>query len=137
MYQHLLHYLCLILFHNYTNLINFHSSSWRFWSWKISTHLYYVNFINATVKRTIVAFLFNVKFITFSLYYFFNPKFFFICFLQFFFIKASNNFFVLKIINNIWSWPGVFNFFTHKNLFRSIWNRAFCKVFLYFDILTI
>ena len=45
-------------------------------------------------------FPFNTQFIIFSLYYFFNSKLFLICFLEFFFIKPSNNFFSFKNTNN-------------------------------------
>ena len=45
-----------------------------------------------------------------------------ICFFQFFFVQCSNNFFSIKIINNISIWHSIFNFFNHKNFFRPIWN---------------
>ena len=59
-----------------------------------------------------------------------------ICFLQFFLIKHSNNFFTFKITNNICAWVCVFNFFNHKNFFRPIQNISFSKIFLYLETLT-
>ena len=96
-------------------------------------------FINPTVKRTIVAFPFNIWFIALSLYYFFNFKLFLIRFFQFFFLKCCNNFFVFKIINNICPRHNVFTYFDHKNFFIPIWNIAFCKnffIFSYSNIIT-
>ena len=108
MYQHLLHFFrsAFVAYLDKSNL--------RFRFWKIFTHLYYVFLINPTVKRTIVAFPFNIKLIAFSLYYFFNSKLFLICFEQFFFGKRSKNFFAFKITNNICPRHSVFNFFNHK-----------------------
>ena len=55
-----------------------------------------------------------------------------IWFLQFFFIKRSNNFFAFKINNNICPWHSIFNFSNHVILFRPIWKTAFCKnIFIY------
>ena len=89
-------------------------------------------FINPTVKRTIVTFLFNLQFTTFSLYYFFSSKLFLVCFLQFFFVKRSNNFFTITITNNICPRHIVFNFFNHKIFLEQICNRTFCqKVFIF------
>ena len=69
---------------------------------------------------------------TFFHYYFFNSKLFLTCFLQFFFIKRSNNFFSFKICNNIFHDTVLFNFFNYKNFFRPVWNIAFCKnVFIF------
>ena len=83
--------------------------------------------INLTVKRSIVAFPFNMYFIAFSLYYFFNFKFFLISFSQLFSGKYFNNFFTFKITKNIHS---VFYFFNQKNFLRLIRNLAFCKIVL-------
>ena len=47
--------------------------------------------------------------------------------LYFFFIKHSNNFFTIKIINNICLWHSIFNFFTYKNFFWPIRSIDFCK----------
>ena len=58
----------------------------------------------------IIVFPFNIQFVAFSLYYFFSSKLFLICFLQFFFIKRSNNFFAFKITNNICPRHSIFNF---------------------------
>ena len=62
-----------------------------------------------------------------SFYYFFNSKFILICFWQFFFVKSSNNFFSIKIINNICQRHNVFNFLNQKHFFWPIWNVTFCK----------
>ena len=109
--------------------------------WKISTHLYYVFFINPTLKGTIVDFPFNIWFIAFSLYYFFNSKLFLICFFQFFFVKCPNSFFVFKIIHGICPQNNILTFCNHKNLFRPIWNKPiyknvfiFCYIFIFFDV---
>ena len=59
--------------------------------------------------------------------YFFYPKFLLISLLQFFFIKCSNNFFTIEIINNICPWNYIFNFFNYKNLFRTICYISFSK----------
>ena len=58
-----------------------------------------------------------------------------VCFFQLFFIKCSNNFFILEIINNICLWHCIFNFFNYKNFFRPIWSISFSQNVLYFDIL--
>ena len=83
----------------------------------------------------ILTFPFNLEFITFFLYYFFNCKFILICFLQFVFAKYFNKVFSIKIINEICLRYSIFNFFNHKNLFRPIWSVNFAKATLYFDIL--
>ena len=64
---------------------------------------------------------------TFFLKYFFYSKFFLISLLQLFFIKCSNNFFTIKIINNICPWNCIFNFTNNKNFFRPIWHVSFSK----------
>ena len=50
-----------------------------------------------------------------------------ICFLQFLFIKSSNNFIPVKIINKISPWDSIFNFFNQKMFFKPIWSVTFCK----------
>ena len=92
-------------------------------------------FINPTIKRIIITFPFGIQFISYSLDYFLKSKLFFIFFLQFFFVKRSNNFFTVKITNNICSRHSILNFFNHKNFFWPIWY-LFEKMSLYFDILT-
>ena len=53
------------------------------------------------------------------------------------FHKLFNNFFIVKIANNIYSRKNLFNLCNHKNFFRPIWHVIICnKVFLYFHILT-
>ena len=130
MYQQLLHFLNLLSLQNWLNLNNLNCSFWRCWFWKIFTHLYYVFFINPTVKRIIIAFPFNLMFITFSFYYFFDSKLFLISF----FVARSSNFFVFKIINNKCSRHSFYTLFNHKNFFRPIQNMTFSKMFLYSDI---
>ena len=39
----------------------------------------------------------------------------------------SNNFFTIKIVNNICPWHSIFNFFNHKNVFRPNWSTSFTK----------
>ena len=64
--------------------------------------------------------------------YFFYSKFLLIYLLQFFFIKCSNDFFTITIINNISPWDCILNFFNHKNSFRPIWSIALSKNFFVF-----
>ena len=59
--------------------------------------------------------------------YFFYPKILLISLLQFFFIKCSNNFFAIEIINSICPWNCVFNFFYYKTFFRPVWCVSFSK----------
>ena len=66
-------------------------------------------------------------FISFSFDNLFNPKLFLISLLQVFFIKCSNNFFTIEIINNICPWNCIFNFTNNKNFFRPIWCISFSK----------
>ena len=72
------------------------------------------------------------KFITFSLDYFFNSKFFLICFLHIVFMKRSNNFLSFKIINTICVGHNIFNFLNHKKFLRPLCNKTFWKnVFIF------
>ena len=62
---------------------------------------------------------------------------FFVCFLQCFFIKCPNNFFTIKIFNNICPWNCILNFFDYKTFFRPIWSMLLCKngfVFWYYKM---
>ena len=127
MYQHLLHFLNLLLLHNQINLNQFLLFLQTILVLEIFTHLYYVFFINPIVKKIIIAFPFKILLIGFSLYYFFNSRLFLIWFLKFFFIKLINNFFAFKITCTICSRNSIFNFCSNKNFFRLIWNIAFCK----------
>ena len=75
----------------------------------------------------------------FFLYYFSNSKLSMICFLQFFFIKRSKNFFIVRITNNICPWNSIFNFFNQKNFFRTnfeckLLQKYFCLEFLTNDL---
>ena len=63
----------------------------------------------------------------FSLLLFLCLNSFWFVFLQFFFVKCSNNFFAYRITNNIYPRNSAFIFFNHKNLFRPIWNIVSCK----------
>lgn len=51
-----------------------------------------------------IAFLFDINFITFSLHYLFNSKIFLICLLQLFFVKQSSNLFSIKVLYYICPW---------------------------------
>ena len=54
-------------------------------------------------------------------------------------MKRCNNFFAIRIANNICPRNNIFNFFYHKNFARSIWHVTFCKnvvVFQYFYMIT-
>ena len=64
---------------------------------------------------------------TFSFNYFFCPEFLFISLLQFFFHKMFQ--WILHHLDhsNICPWNCIFNFFNHKNFFRSIWCVSFTK----------
>ena len=64
---------------------------------------------------------------TFSCKYFFYSKFLLISLLQFFFIKCSNNFFIIEVINSIFPWNCIFNFTNNKNILRPIWCISFRK----------
>ena len=91
------------------------------------------------VKRTIASNLFNIYFIAFSLYYFFNSKLFVVCVLLFFFVKRSKDFYTLKITNNTCPRDTCCNVFNYKNSFRPFWNLDFCKnafVFWYSNKIT-
>ena len=59
--------------------------------------------------------------------YFFNPKLLLVYPLQFVFIKRSNNFFTIKIINDVSPWHSAINVFVNKNVFRSICSEAFYR----------
>ena len=69
-------------------------------------------------------------------WFFFYPKLLMICLLQFLFIKCSNNFFTIKITNNICWRNNVFECYNHKNFFGPIWSISCSKYVWYFDILT-
>ena len=89
MYQHLLHFLNLLLLNNSINVIQLSLILQKILVLE-HIHLFILClFTNPSIKRTIVAFSFNIQFISFSLYYFFNPKLFLICFSQLFFAIMS------------------------------------------------
>ena len=77
----------------------------------------------------------DISFIISSLNYFIYPKFCLISLLQSFFLKRFNNLFTAKVSNYIRLQNSIFNYFNQKIFFWSIWKVAFCKYFLYFDIL--
>ena len=61
---------------------------------------------------------------SFSLNYFLYSKsflIFLVAFLRFFYMKCPNNFFTIKIINNIGPWNSIFNVFYYKS-FRPAWR---------------
>ena len=87
------------------------------WFWKKIILCIYILFINTAVKRNIVAFPFNVKFIALLLDYFYNYTLCLVCFLQFFFIKSFKNFFSTYVD-------------------RTVFLKIFAKIFLYFYIFT-
>ena len=125
MYQHLLHFLNLLLLHNWINLIHLSVFLLRFRFLILFIHLYYyVFFIIPNVNTQ------------FSPYYFFNPKLFLICFLQFFFVKCSNYFFDFKTTNKTCPEHSVFNFLIEVTSSDQFGTWAFAKMFIYFDILT-
>ena len=108
-----------------------------FWFRKVFTHICYVFFVNPTVKRIIIGFPFNICFITFCLYYFFNFKLFLIYFLQFFFVKLSNNFFTVNVTNTLCPQHQIFNILQlTKTSSDQFGVQPFTKMFLYFDVLT-
>ena len=61
-------------------------------------------------------------FITFSIW-----NYFWFVLMQLFFVKSSNNSFVVKIINNIIPRHNIFNFFNHENFFGTIWSVTLSK----------
>ena len=90
--------------------------------------MYIIYFISPTVSRIIVTLPFNILFIAFSLYYFFNSKPCFISFFQFFSVmRFTNNFFTIKTTNNICPQNSIFNFYNDKSFFQPIWKVIFCK----------
>ena len=93
------HFLNLLLLINYSNLkskfLLFPFPPEDFGSGKYSLIYIIVFFINPIIKRII-----DKESINFF-NYFFNSKLFLVCFLQFFFVKSSKNFFSVKITNNI------------------------------------
>ena len=62
---------------------------------------------------------------------------FLICFLQFFFVKRSNNFFAFKVTNNICPHYSVLTVLITKTSSNQFGTWSFANMFLYFDILTI
>ena len=94
--------------------------------------------MNSSIEWVIVAFLTGVQPITFSLDYFFNPKFCFSGLLQFFFTEYFNNFFTFEITNKVCPWLIVFCFSLSwsQRLPYQFEAYIFAKVFLCFDILT-
>ena len=54
------------------------------------------------------------------------------CLLQFAFGKCSNNFFAIRIINDLCSLYRVISLFDCKKFFRLIWSATVCKIFFVF-----
>ena len=95
-------------------------------------YVFIIHKILPTVKRIIIAFAFNICCIAFSLFYFLNSKFSSIHYLQLFFEKRSNNFFVIKIGDSICPWHIAFKIFNHKHFLRLVWNITVSKYFYIF-----
>ena len=85
-------------------------------------------FINPTIKRIIVAFWYMVYHLFFRLLF----QLFLICFLQYLFVKRSNDLFTVKITNIICPWHSFLKFFNHKRFFWPIWNVTFYKIVFIF-----
>ena len=98
--------------------------------------LYKVFFINPTIKTITISFPFDIQCITFSLNYFFYSKSFLTSFLQFFFIKTSNNFFTIQIINYVCTRNCIFNLLITKTSSDQFGVYPLAKFFLNFEILT-
>ena len=82
------------------------------------------------IKQIIVSFSLNMWFTAFFLDCFFSFIYLFIFFFDVFAIlccKCSNNFFSVKIMNNICPQHSYFNFFNYKNFLRPIWGVTFSK----------
>ena len=73
-----------------------------------------------------------MSFISFSFNDFLCPKFFLIYFLQFFFIKSSNNFFTIKIINNMCNGAVFLASLITKAFLDQFGVYPLAKTFLYF-----
>ena len=124
--QHLLHFLSQFLLHDQTNLIQIlFCFCYEYAALEITHFILLIFFINPIVKRILVAFPFNIQFIAFSNNYFFSYRLYLICFLQFFFVKRSSNFFTLEITNKICPRDSIFNFLNHKHFFRPIQSVTF------------
>ena len=128
MYQLLLRFLYLFLLHNST-----FTFAPKYFSFRKYSLIYTMSFLSIQIlKELLYPFrsthtLFPFLFITFSIL-----NYFLICFLQFFFITRSINFFSIKIINNMCLSHSIFNFFNYRNFFRPIRSVTLCKnVFIF------
>ena len=79
-------------------------------------------------------FLFGIQFITCFFNYVFYSKLFLICFLDFFFITTSSNWFTIQITNHVCSWNCIFNFANNKNFFCVSFSK---NVFVFWKLDTI
>ena len=80
----------------------------------LGSNSFYVKIYFLTIyllKKLFTSFLLTYILLPSCLDYFFNSKLWLICFLQFFFIKRSNNYFSIKIFHYIRPWNGIFNIF--------------------------
>ena len=134
MFQPLSHFCCIIRQIDKSNsTFAFAHKEFGFGKYSIFT-LYHVLFIYPAIQQFIISFhltyyLSPSLLISFSILFFF---FFLILFLQIFFVKRSNSFFPIKIINNKRPRYSIFSFFNHKNFFRPIWSVTFGKnIFLF------
>ena len=89
-------------------------------------------FINPTVSELLYHFHFNIQFITFSLYYFFNSKVFLICLLQFVFNVPTISSPLRSLHRTVF-----LTFLIRKTSSDQFGVYLFAKMFLYFDLLTI
>ena len=125
--------------HNYIDLFHFlHSyQNVHIPGENFDLYLDYAFHVNLAVEWVIIAVLFGVQSITFSLKCFSNSGFCLVGLLQLFLTECSNNLFIVKIADNICSWDSYF--FTLLITMTS--PEQFCvfpsaKIFLHFDILT-
>ena len=115
----------------FLDLLTSNSSTWRFWFWKVFTHLYYVLFINPTVKRTITTFQFDMgsspfRLITFSTI---NSVWFVFCycFSSDVLTISSSLRSLITYVFDFFNHKNSLIFFNHKNSFRPIWCVTFWK----------
>ena len=131
MYQHLFRFLCQICCMIRKNLIQLLFCF--YYNHQVKSIFLYnsIFFTNPTIKL-ITTYPFDINFITLSFNFFFYPKFLLICFLQFFFVKHSNNFFTYEITNNKCPRNSILNFFNNKIFLRPILNISVCtNVFVF------
>ena len=128
MYRHLLRFISQILLDNYTKLVQLPFCFYYDQKTENNSFFYIMLFfVNATNKRFVITFPFDIQFITISFNYFFYSTFSLICFLESLLIKTFYDFFNIKIANNICPRDGAFNFCNHKTSFRPNCKVNFSK----------